>query len=332
MTTIKIELSPSALKHLGDDIVIKIDGNGTMVMNKETDEHCKLFAFMQQTIDRLRDNGNVRTSETYTCTLNSFKRYRKYVDIEMGTISSDMMEGYESWLKKQHLSMNSVSFYMRILRAVYNRAVEQGKVDDLKPFRNVYTGIGKTIKRAISRKDLEKIKNSEIGNIAMKYARDLFMLSFYLRGMSFVDMANLKKADLRNGILTYRRKKTGQTLRIKWKSCMQEILDRNPPLDNIHLLPIVNNREESMRRQYQTRQCYVNSNLKRLSSKLGIECNLTMYVTRHSWASIAKEMDIPVSVICDGMGHNSEKTTQIYLKSIDANKIDDANDRIISEI
>jgi hypothetical protein len=108
---------------------------------------------------------------------------------------------------------------MRILRAVYNRAVEQCKVEDVKPFKNVYTGIGKTIKRAISRKDLEKIKNSEIGNIAMKYARDLFMLSFYLRGMSFVDMANLKKADLRNGILTYRRKKTGQTLRIKWKSC-----------------------------------------------------------------------------------------------------------------
>ena len=219
MTTIKIELSPSALKRLGDNIVIKIDGNGTMVMNNETDEHCKLFAFMQQTIDRLRDNGNVRTSETYTCTLNSFKRYRKYMDMEMGAISSDMMEGYESWLKKQHLSMNSVSFYMRILRAVYNRAVEQGKVEDVKPFRNVYTGIGKTIKRAISRKDIEMIKNSEIDNTAMRYARDMFMLSFYLRGMSFVDMANLKKADLKNGILTYRRKKTGQTLRIKWKSC-----------------------------------------------------------------------------------------------------------------
>ena len=228
--------------------------------------------------------------------------------------------------------MNSVSFYMRILRAVYNRAVERGKTEDKKPFRNVYTGISKTIKRAIPRKEVETIKNAQVDNHAMRYALDMFMLSFYMRGMSFVDMANLKKSNLKNGVLTYSRKKTGQTLKIRWKHCMQEIVDRNPPLDSIHLLPIINGTEENPRRQYQTRQCYVNSNLKRLSSMLGIECNLTMYVTRHSWASIAKEMNIPVSVICDGMGHNSEKTTQIYLKSIDANKIDDANDRIISEI
>jgi integrase len=147
--------------------------------------------------------------------------------------------------------------------------------------------------------------------------------------MSFVDMAYLKKENLKNGILTYRRKKTGQELKIKWKECMQDIVDRNPSFDGVHLLPIIDSDAGDERNQYKNKQYMLDKALKSLSQKAKLDHNLTMYVARHSWASIAKSMNIPTSIICDGMGHNSEKTTMIYLKSIDAEKIDEANDMIL---
>ncbi len=106
---------------------------------------------------------------------------------------------------------------MRILRAVYNLAAEKGLTENRNPFRHVYTGIDKTAKRAISLKDIRRIKNLDLSmRPNWDFARDMFMLSFYTRDMSLIDMAYLKKRDLQNGILAYRRRKTGQTLHLKW--------------------------------------------------------------------------------------------------------------------
>ena len=124
----------------------------------------------------------------------------------------------------------------------------------------------------------------------MEYARDMFMFSFYSRGMSFVDMAFLKKTDIQYGFLTYRRKKTGQLLSIKWEQCMQDIIQRYPCDDSIYLLPIVNSTKDNERTQYRSRQRAINNNLKKIAKNLGLDCNLTMYVARHSWASAALEM------------------------------------------
>ena len=151
--------------------------------------------------------------------------------------------------------------------------------------------------------------------------------------MSFVDIAYLKKTDLNNTYLIYKRKKTGQELKIAWRKEMQELVDRNSSKDGVHLLGILDeNSEKSLRFQYHYTQCIINTALKRLGKQLNLETNLTMYVARHSWATIARQKNIPLSVICDGMGHNSEKTTQIYLQSVDAEAIDRCNDKLIAAI
>jgi integrase len=221
---------------------------------------------------------------------------------------------------------------MRILRAVYNRAVDSELIFDSRPFRHVYTGVDKTLKRAIPISDISAIRSMAKIKKSMEYARDMFMFSFYTRGMSFVDMAFLKKTDIQYGFLTYRRKKTGQLLSIKWEQCMQDIIQRYPCDDSIYLLPIVNSTKDNERTQYRSRQRAINNNLKKIAKNLGLDCNLTMYVARHSWASAALEMEIPIEIISDGMGHTSEKTTRIYLKSMDNRRIDFANERIISAI
>lgn len=125
-----------------------------------------------------------------------------------------------------------VEYYListRILRAVYNRAVEQDAIEHRNPFKHVYTGIDKTVKRALSLITIKKIKALDLTlSPKLDYARDMFMLSFYLRGMSFIDMAYLRKSDLRNGYIIYRRRKTGQQLSIKWTDEMQIIVDKYP--------------------------------------------------------------------------------------------------------
>ena len=251
----------------------------------------------------------------------------------MEDIDSKMIEGYESYLKQKKLTLNTISFYMRILRAIYNRAVKSGVIADKKPFDHVFTTMTKTAKRAIPIQVIQKIAQAHITNKNEALARDLFLFSFYTRGMAFVDMAYLKKTDLNNTYLIYKRKKTGQELKIAWRKEMQELVDRNSSKDGVHLLGILDeNSEKSLRFQYHYTQCIINTALKRLGKQLNLETNLTMYVARHSWATIARQKNIPLSVICDGMGHNSEKTTQIYLQSVDAEAIDRCNDKLIAAI
>ncbi|MCH3982151.1 MAG: site-specific integrase [Prevotella sp.] len=329
MTVIKIMLSPQLLQQLGEDIVIQIDESNLQA----TDERqVSLFCYMAATIRHLKESGHVRTSETYACALRSIQRYLKGKDIGLSLLTDQVTTGYESFLKGTHVSLNTISFYMRILRAVYNRAVKEGIMPDQKPFDPVYTGIAKTVKRAISLSMIRQVKDATGLTRAQCFARDMFLFSFYTRGMSFVDMALLRKDNLKDGFLVYQRKKTGQTLRVRWKGCIQEIVDRNPSLDGIHLLPIIDKGKKDERKQYQRRQYAVHNALRIVAQQLGLSCRLTMYVARHSWASIAKELHVPLSVISDSMGHTSERTTQIYLNSIDASQIDDANDMILERI
>ena len=221
---------------------------------------------------------------------------------------------------------------MRILRAVYNRAVEKDLTTNRNPFKHVYTGIDKTIKRAIPLKAIKQIKNLDLSlQPSLDFARDMFLFSFYTRGMSFIDMAYLKKNDLSNGILSYRRRKTGQQLFIRWEKCMQEIVDKyDADYYSPYLLPILKYPYD--RSQYKNMLYRTNKSLKDVAKVVGLSIPLTLYVARHSWASIAKSKNIPISVISEGMGHDSEITTQIYLASLDNAVVDRANAQILKDL
>ena len=250
----------------------------------------------------------------------------------LNEIVSDLMTEYEAYLKSHGVAMNTVSFYNRILRAVYNRAVEKEITVQRYPFKHVYTGIDKTVKRAVPLKIIKRIKELDLSlKSSLDFARDMFLFSFYTRGMSFIDMAYLRKKDLQNGILSYRRRKTGQQLFIKWEKSMQEIIDKYPANENGYLLPIIKT-DRNERLQYRNALRLVNNKLKEISVSIGLQVRLTMYVSRHSWASIARNQNIPLSVISAGMGHDSENTTQIYLTSLDNSTIDKANDLILKKL
>lgn len=321
-------------------IVRKLDGNGLQYtaddvideFNRYAQEY-SLFNFMESIIIKLKQNGKVRTSETYTSALNSFKKFRKDEDIMLDCLNSEVMEAYEAWHQSRGVAPNTISFYTRILRAVYNRAVEEDIVENKNPFRHVYTGVDKTIKRALPLPIIKKIKALDLSlTPALDYARDMFMMSFMLRGMSFIDMAFLRKTDLQNGYVTYRRRKTGQKLVIEWTNEMQLILDKYPENASDYLLPVIRNPGTNERCTYHNMGYNINHSLKAVAKVVGVSIPLTLYVARHSWASIAKSKGIPLSVISEGMGHDNEATTQIYLASLDTSAVDKANSLILKSI
>ena len=321
-------------------IIRKLDGNGLQYtaddvideFNRYAQEY-SLFNFMESIIIKLKQNGKVRTSETYTSALNSFKKFRKDEDIMLDCLNSEVMEAYEAWHQSRGVAPNTISFYTRILRAVYNRAVEEDIVENKNPFRHVYTGVDKTIKRALPLPVIKKIKALDLSlTPALDYARDMFMMSFMLRGMSFIDMAFLRKTDLQNGYVTYRRRKTGQKLVIEWTNEMQLILDKYPENASDYLLPVIRNPGTNERCTYHNMGYNINHSLKAVAKVVGVTIPLTLYVARHSWASIAKSKGIPLSVISEGMGHDNEATTQIYLASLDTSAVDKANSLIIKSI
>ena len=204
LTNIDRKLNAKGLSYTADDVIDEF--------NRYTHEY-SLFNFMECIIVKLKQNGKIRTSETYKSALNSFKKFRHNEDLMLDGLTSEIMETYEAWQHTRGIVPNTISFYTRILRAVYNRAVEDEIIENRNPFRHVYTGIDKTVKRALPLTVIKKIKALDLSLIpTLDFARDMFLMSFYLRGMSFIDMAFLKKRDLKNDYVTYRRRKTGQLL------------------------------------------------------------------------------------------------------------------------
>ena len=324
LTKIYRKLDANGLTYTVDDIIDEF--------NRYTQEYT-LFNFMESIISKLKQNGKIRTSETYQSTLNSFKKFRMGEDLMLDRLTSEIMEAYEAWHHKRGIVPNTISFYTRILRAVYNRAVENNIIENRNPFRHVYTGVDKTVKRALPISFIKKIKTLALPTTSsLDFARDMFLMSFYLRGMSFIDMAYLKKTDLKNGHIVYRRRKTGQQLIIKWTKEMQMILDKYPENKSDYLLPIIRNIGTNERYSYRNTGYNINRNLKNIAAMVGITIPLTLYVARHSWASAAKSKGIPLSIISEGMGHDSENTTKIYLASLDTSIVDKANALILKSL
>lgn len=299
--------------------------------------------YMETAIARLRLNGREGTAQNYHSALNSFRNFMASVfsedpqfkeeDLMLDGITSHLMERYESWHRQQGHVPNTISFYMRIFRAVYKRAVEDNVIEDARPFRRVYTGIEKTEKRALPLNTMRKVKQLDLSlKPKLDFARDIFLLSFYLRGMSFIDLCFLQKSDLKGGTVTYRRHKTGQLLTIAWTKEMQEILDKYPENRSKYLLPIITNPDISEKWTYKNMGYAINCNLKKIGAMVDAPDSQkwSMYYARHTWASLARANGVPMSVISEAMGHGDERTTHIYLASLESSVVDKANDLVIN--
>lgn len=290
-----------------------------------------MVEFMRGIITEKETAGQFRTAEAYRATLNCWLRFidpEKAMPWKMVTPRSMTM--FADYLKGRGATRNTQSFYFRILRAVCNRAQEEGvAVLPGNLFDNVYTGKARTRKRALPIEDIRKIAAAEPKNRKEQLARDMFIFSFITRGMAPIDMALLRKGNIVDGRLAYRRHKTGRAITMEWITEMREIADRYVRDGSDYLFPLVSSDGAEGWRQFKRSSQMVNYHLRKLGKRLNMPMHLTLYVARHSWATVAKSTGVPTALISEAMGHVSERMTQVYLGSIDVGRVDSANREIV---
>lgn len=301
-----------------------------------------LSVFASVLCRKLAENGQERTARAYRSVVNRVLCVRGGKDILLKQITPAFLAELQKDILQQGRSLNTVSFYMRNLRAIYNKGIKEGLIESsgYNPFEEVYTGIRQTRKRALCREDICRLDELDLlcyegkENEQLRTAQKLFLFSFFARGMSFVDMAYLRKEDIRDGRIVYTRRKTGTMLNVKVSPAMQKIIRHFEGETEFtpFVFPIIRHMDSSLRVQYENGLRLQNKRLKKLAVLCGIDKSLSTHVARHTWATMARRQNIPLSVISEGLGHSSEKTTSIYLASFEHAVIDRAADEVVRGI
>ncbi|MBF0647868.1 site-specific integrase [Dysgonomonas sp. GY75] len=318
-----------------------------------------LYGFADQQARQLLRSGQERTARAYRTVSRGLIRFNKGHDLPLSHINACMMKEFETYLKERGKAMNTISYYMRVLRAIYWKAIRE-KVAEPKrdnPFENVFTGFQQTRKRALDIESLRALNSLDFSTLLEQQALPpvntgkqpkaapqedkavdsglytswrYFFFCFHARGMSFVDMAYLRKENIRQGVISYYRKKTGQKIEVTLTPSLQRLIDsfsgevRHSP----YLFPIIRDAGRPARLQYENGLRLQNKRLKKLSALAGIGEKLSTHVSRHSWATTGKKQNLPLWVISEGLGHSSEKMTYTYLASFDRSTLDRANEQI----
>ena len=301
----------------------------------------KVVAFMKQVAKGLQMEGNFGTAHVYRSSLNAIIAYRGKGDFTFREVTPEWLKGFEIYLRSRGCSWNTVSTYLRTFRAVYNRAVDSGKAAYIPHlFRSVYTGTRADRKRALDTEDMQKVftklPQSPTVSYDMRRTQELFVLMFLLRGLPFVDLAYLRKSDLHDNVITYRRRKTGRPLSVTLTPEAVAILKRYMDRDSSspYLFPLLNSREGTKEayHEYQLALRNFNRQLMLLGEMLGLGDKLSSYTARHTWATTAYYCEIHPGVISEAMGHSSITVTETYLKPFQNKKIDEANKKVVDFI
>ena len=313
----------------------------------------RLIAFLNCETEHQRQNGHISLANNYASAGNSFSRFLKtknQADISFKKITPHLVSDYEAWLQTCGLCRNTTSFYIRALQSIYHKAVRLGFTEDRQPFSGTYRGVARTAKRAIDASEVCQLSMLDIRSALLssgdygdgkrldnmqhqlEFARDIFIFCFCARGLTFVDLAHMRKSDVTGNLLVYVRRKTKQRIEVQVEPMMQAVIDRYPT-DTDYLLPILTKtgNVEAVYQQYRYALGRYNASLDTLGAMLG-GLKLTSYVSRHSWASAARQQNVPLSVISQSMGHDSEKTTEIYLKSLECNVINKTNHELLNNV
>ena len=294
----------------------------------------KVVAFMKQVAEELRMGGNFGTAHVYRSSINAIIAYHGEGDFSFDEVTPEWLKGFEVHLRGRGCSWNTVSTYLRTFRAVYNRAVNSRMVIYTPHlFRSVYTGTRADHKRALCDEDMKKVftklPQSSAVPSAIRCAQDLFVLMFLLRGLPFVDLAYLRKSDLRDNVITYRRRKTGRPLSVTLTREAMVLLKRymNRDSSSPYLFSLLESREGTKEayREYQLALRSFNQQLLLLGQLLGLGDRLSSYTARHTWATTAYYCEIHPGIISEAMGHSSITVTETYLKPFRNKKIDEAN-------
>ena len=296
----------------------------------------KLFIdYATRLASRLGSKRCPNTIRNYHTALRSLATFLPDGDIAVTHLTSEVVKEYVAWLTMRGVSINTASCYLRSLRSLYSHAVGALRCRQRQPFAGAYTGNAPTSKRAMSQTDLRRLLDLQLEEGSpLQLALDIFTFSLYAMGMPFADVSRIRRSQIHDGILEYRRHKTGQRVCVRIEPCMMHILERYHCPGDDRLFPIL----PLMPCGYDDHNAYLralgryNYALCVIARKAGLSTNLSSYVSRHTWASMAYHSHIPIPTIAQAMGHTTPHTTSIYLKPFKDSYIARANRKILQRI
>lgn len=293
--------------------------------------------FHESLMEEIKNSGKLSTYNIEKDTLRSIQRFFGKTEITFRDLSVDAIYKYQSFLNGNNNSQSTIGIRIRTLRAVFNKAIKREIIPvSMYPFNKFKVSKIKESgkKEYLSEEELELMKTDELFDKNDIIARDMFLLSYYGRGINFIDLMQLKKTDIYKDTITYKRSKTGVIVNFKlneyWKRKIQEY---TPPSNSIYLFNIIHDNQDSPtyinNKKEKYLKTYINPSLKRMITNLGIQKKITYYCARHSFATILKFNNISIDIIKEALGHKDIKSTMSYLNTLPSNTLDKMIDDII---
>lgn len=308
----------------------------------------RLLGYAESLARSMENRGQYRTARAYLTVTRGLIAFTGGSDIPLRQINACLVKDFEAHLKALGRLPNTISYYMRNLRAIYNKAAVDGLIVPSRngnPFEGVYVGVTRTMKRALSVTEIQQMRDVPLPRMlqegkpgtrrhsclaGLNTAKRYFGFCFYSRGMSFIDMAFLRKSNVSGGFIRYIRRKTGQQIEVRITPELQFLMDlfAEETAGSEYVFPIIRDNGKPARVQYENALRTQNNRLKKLAPLAGITGRISTHWARHSWATAGKSVNLPVGVISECLGHTSENTTQIYLAQLNNSVLDEANERI----
>lgn len=297
-----------------------------------------IYSFGEYSMRQSTDRRKYETAKTTRTVLRHLKRFSDNPNLCFSDLTPMFLIDFCHYLADCGCCNNTRLLYLHCLQALHHRAATQGEATDSGDlYSTVLTRPDETVKRSISAAALKQIRDAVIPQeyAYLAFARDMFMLSFYLRGIPFVDLAHLRPTDIKNNTLRYHRSKTDKPLVVTIEPCAMKIINRwkNPSADSFYLLPIIKQPGSSKneQRQYNSGLRLYNKHLNVLTTAVGMHQNihLTSYTPRHTWASLAHQDGVAMPYISEALSHSSEKTTRCYMASFTADTLAGVNRQVM---
>ena len=283
-----------------------------------------------QYIQELESANRLRYADMYKCTMHSLIKFNKHLDIPFSDMDTIWLKRYEVWLQSQGLAINTLGTRFRHLRVIYNFAIEEKIVkSEYYPFNSFKVSklSQTTAKRSIQKDEILSVLNYQGQTPLECLAIDLFTFSYLAAGINFGDIARLTKDNILENRLIYIRKKTQKQIKVSLQEQAIKLIRKYSMPDNPYLFPILSNFHKTEQQKVNRIHkiiAKVNKSLKEIGERLNIPIDLTTYVARHSFATVLKRSGVNTSLICEALGHSSERVTQIYLDSFGNDQMEDA--------
>lgn len=301
------------------------------------------WEFVKAEVKKAQAQGKYKTASNYLTAVRSWSRFLKSEEWSFAEMTADNLVSYQHWLGENNVSLNTISAYMRALRVLYHRVMEhEGNLQVDNPFAKVFTGRTMTDKRSITQADILRLHALSLPpGSSLALARDIFIFSFYAMGMPFVDIAYLRKEQVKDGMIFYDRHKTRQRIHVSLLPPMTDIIHRYELAHSDFVFPILASDKDTVSESLTSEQLHhiylrrlrqYNYSLRRLSELLGSQFHLSSYVVRHSWASIAYQHHIDIGLIGRALGHTKQSTTLLYIKNLESSDLGSANHTLMEEL